>query len=251
MSSTKPSPVSSDRPLGRFAERYTGPEFRQAAALPLDPLLYPDPQRPSWIYVVVVWVAGWLMKLLWRVQVEGQERLPQPPFIIASNHLAWYDAIFILGALSGGDARAPMIYTMARQDTVFNRRWKRWLLPRLGVFPILPRKGELDERGMRITYQILARQGVVLIFPEGRYSKGRELQPLKKGVAHFALQAGVPICPVALSGLEHLNLRRHMRISVGSPVWPDPPKWWTLNRRVMRIVDDVRRSILQAFGPAV
>jgi 1-acyl-sn-glycerol-3-phosphate acyltransferase len=199
--------------------------------------------------VVVVRTAAWLIKLLWRVQTEGRERLPAPPFIIASNHLAWYDAIFILSALSGGESGTPMIYTMARQDTVFNRRWKRWLLPRLGVFPILPRKGELDERGMQLTYQILARHGVVLIFPEGRYSKGRELQPLKKGMAHFALQAGVPICPIALSGLENLGLGRRIRISIGRPVWPDPPRWWTLNRRVVRIIDDVRRAILQAFGP--
>ena len=54
-------------------------------------------------------------------------------------------------------------------------------------------------------YQLLARGAAVLIFPEGGYSRGRRLRPLKKGVAHFALEAGVPICPVAVSGLDRLR----------------------------------------------
>ena len=140
-----------------------------------------------------------------------------------------------------------MVYTMARRDTVFNRRWKRWLMPRLGVFPIEPNRGELDERGVASVYQVLARGAVVLIFPEGRYSRGRALRPLKKGVAYFALQAGVPICPVALSGLERLRPFARVEISIGPPIRPDPPTWWTLNRRVERTVDRVRQAILRAF----
>jgi 1-acyl-sn-glycerol-3-phosphate acyltransferase len=88
----------------------------------------------------------------------------------------------------------------------------------------------------------------VLIFPEGRYSRGRELRPLKKGVAHFALQAGVPICPVAIAGLDRFRLFGQVLISVGPPIRPDPPRWWGLSRQVVEVVDRVRRSILRAFG---
>jgi len=50
-------------------------------------------------------------------------------------------------------------------------------------------------------YQILDRKGVVLIFPEGRYSRGRRWRPLKVGIGHFSpLHAGVPICPVTVRG---------------------------------------------------
>jgi 1-acyl-sn-glycerol-3-phosphate acyltransferase len=117
----------------------------------------------------------------------------------------------------------------------------------LGVFPIMPRQGELDDSGVRRVYQVLGRGGVVLIFPEGRYSRGRQLRPLKKGVAHFALQAGVPICPVAVAGLERLRPFAEVRVSIGVPVWPEAPRWWSFNRRVLRVVESVRRGILRAF----
>ncbi|HSR24725.1 MAG TPA: lysophospholipid acyltransferase family protein, partial [Candidatus Eisenbacteria bacterium] len=141
-----------------------------------------------------------LVLRLFRLRVVGREHLPRPPFIIASNHQSWFDTAFIVAAFPS----RPMVYTMARRDTVFNRRWKRWLVPRFGVFPIAPSRGELDQLGAATVYQVLSRGGAVLVFPEGRYSRGRALWPLKKGVAHFALQAGVPICPVALSGLDRL-----------------------------------------------
>jgi 1-acyl-sn-glycerol-3-phosphate acyltransferase len=184
---------------------------------------------------------------VFRLRVAGLEHVPRPPFIIASNHQAWFDTAFIVAAFP----KLPMIYTMARRDTVFNREWKRRLMPSLGVFPISPRRGELDQYGVATVYQVLSRGGVVLIFPEGRYSRGRALRPLKTGVAHFALQAGVPICPVALSGVDRLRPLGHVEVSIGSPIRPDPPAWWTLQRRIEALLDRVSGSILQAFdrGP--
>jgi 1-acyl-sn-glycerol-3-phosphate acyltransferase len=185
-----------------------------------------------------------LVPRLFRFRVVGLEHVPGPPYLIASNHQTWYDTLFILAAFP----ELPMVYTMARRDTVFNRAWKRWLVPRFGVFPISPSRGELDQRGVATVYQVLSRGGVVLVFPEGRYSRGRALRPLRKGVAHFALQAGVPICPVALSGLAGLRPFGVVEVSIGPPIRPDPPGWWTLQSRVEQLLDRVRRSILRAFG---
>jgi len=187
-----------------------------------------------------------IVRAVFRLRVEGLENLPPPPYIIASNHQTWFDTVFIVAALP----RSPMIYTMARRDTVFNRSWKRWLVPKFGVFPITPSMGELDQRGVATVYQVLARGGVVLIFPEGRYSRGRRLRPLKKGVAHFALQAGVPICPLALTGLDRLRPFGRVEVSIGHPIWPDPPVSWRMARRVERIVDRVRRGIQRALARA-
>jgi 1-acyl-sn-glycerol-3-phosphate acyltransferase len=111
------------------------------------------------------------------------------------------------------------------------------------VFPISPHRGELDEEGLRTVYQILDRGGVVLIFPEGRYSRGRALRPLKVGIGHFALQAGVPISPVSVRGTDVLRPFSRVDISIGPPIRPDPPAWWSLGQKVAQVVDNVQRAL--------
>lgn len=187
----------------------------------------------------------WLLPRLFRIYVVGQENLPPAgPYLVASNHQAWFDPAFVVAALPSG---GPMLYSMARRDTVFNRGWKRAIVRRLGVFAIAPQEGELDLTGLGSAYHVLSRGGRVLIFPEGRYSRGRRLRPLKRGVAHFALQAGVPIVPVALAGVDRLRLGSRVTISIGTPVYPDPPSWWNPTRRVLKMVESVRRALLTAF----
>jgi 1-acyl-sn-glycerol-3-phosphate acyltransferase len=181
--------------------------------------------------------------LLFRVSVTGLENIPSPPYIIAANHQAWFDPAFIIPFFP----EAPVIYTMAKRETVFNRGWKQRLLPLIGVFPISPHRGELDEVGLRTVYQVLERKGVVLMFPEGRYSRGRALRPLKVGIGHFALQAGVPICPVAVRGTDVLWPFRRIEVTVGPPILPDPPAWWELSRRVNQMVENVRRALSTAL----
>ena len=71
------------------------------------------------------------MTHLFRVTVTGAENIPKSPYIIAANHQAWYDPAFIIPFFP----ERPLIYTMAKRETVFNRAWKRKLLPLIGVFP--------------------------------------------------------------------------------------------------------------------
>ena len=186
----------------------------------------------------------WLVTHLFRVSATGQENIPQPPYIIAANHQAWFDPAFIIPFFP----ERPLIYTMAKRETVFNRVWKRKLLPKIGIFPISPNRGELDAQGLRTVYQVLERGGVMLMFPEGRYSRGRALRPLKNGIGYFALQSGVPILPVAVKGTDALWPFRRIEVSIGQPVMPDVPAWWELSRRVSSIVESVRSAISSALA---
>jgi 1-acyl-sn-glycerol-3-phosphate acyltransferase len=189
-------------------------------------------------------LARWIVTHLFRVTVAGLENIPKPPYIIAANHHAWFDPAFIIPFFP----ERPLIYTMAKRETVFNRAWKRKLLPLIGVFPISPNRGEIDEQGLRTVYQVLERGGVMLMFPEGRYSRGRALRPLRNGIAYFALQAGVPICPVAVTGTDALRPFSRVEMTIGPPVQPDLPTWWEVSRRVASLVERVRASITTALG---
>ena len=187
---------------------------------------------------------GWLVTHLFRLTLIGRENIPRPPYIIAANHQAWFDPAFIIPFFPD----RPLIYTMAKRETVFNRAWKRRLVPTIGVFPISPNRGELDDQGLRTVYQVLERGGVMLMFPEGRYSRGRALRPLRNGIGYFALQAGVPVVPVAVTGTGSLWPFRRIEVSIGPPIMPDLPAWWELSRRVAGMVDRVRGAISTALS---
>jgi 1-acyl-sn-glycerol-3-phosphate acyltransferase len=205
--------------------------------------VHPAPQLPPRVYRIVRGFVRWLLPKIFRMRLSGLENIPPPPYIIASNHQAWFDSAFIIPFFP----EAPMIYTMAKRETVFNRGWKRWLMPLIGVFPISPHQGHLDEAGLRTVYQVLARSGVVLMFPEGRYSRGRAIRPLKVGIGHFALQAGVPICPVAVRGTDVLRPFSRVDVTIGPPIHPDPPAWWSLSRRVGQVVENVQGAIMRGL----
>jgi len=181
---------------------------------------------------------------VFRMSISGLENIPSPPYIIAANHQAWFDPAFIIPFFP----EAPVVYTMAKRETVFNRAWKRRLLPLIGVFPISPHRGELDEAGLRTVYQVLERRGVVLMFPEGRYSRGRALRPLKVGIGYFALHAGVPIVPVAVRGTDVLRPFGRIDVDIGPPIKPDAPAWWELSRRVSGIVENVRVALTRGLS---
>jgi hypothetical protein len=132
-----------------------------------------------------------------------------------------------------------MIYTMAKRDGVQPAHGSAGSCHLLACS--LSRRTGPTRRGrvLRTVYQVLARGGVVLMFPEGRYSRGRALRPLKVGIGHFALQAGVPICPVAVRWTDVLRPFSRVDVSIGAAIHPDPPAWWSLSQRVGQVVETV------------
>jgi 1-acyl-sn-glycerol-3-phosphate acyltransferase len=123
--------------------------------------------------------------------------------IVAANHRSFLDPFAIGGALPW---RRPMNY-VAKVE-LFDRRWRGWILSRLGAFPI--RRGESDEESVETARQVVERGGAVCIFPEGTRIRRGSLAEPKRGVGRLALQTGAPVVPAAVLGTEHV--RRGWRI---------------------------------------
>jgi glycerol-3-phosphate dehydrogenase len=70
----------------------------------------------------------------------------------------------------------------------------------MGAFPI--RRGESDEESMKTALALLERGDAVVIFPEGTRIRRGALGNPKRGVGRMALQAGVPVVPIAVHGSE-------------------------------------------------
>jgi 1-acyl-sn-glycerol-3-phosphate acyltransferase len=191
------------------------------------------------IYAVIQVLIRVILRVFLRVEVEGRENVPEGAFLVVSNHLSWTDTVFIMYALPA----KPPLHTMANESTVFNTRFKRWLLPRLAVFPIRRNRGMLDEAAVEGVYELLNSGERVLIFPEGAYGKDGQLRPLKDGVGYFAINSGKPLLPVSLSGTDRLRPFGRVRVVIGKPFIPDPPRSWQVKERVAAAVAAVRTSL--------
>ena len=165
-------------------------------------------------------LARFLLRLilgtLLRVRVEGWDRLPpNGPYLLACNHLSWVDPFLLLGWLPA----SPRVHFLGRRSAVYNRAWKRWILRVMGgVIPV--ETGDLGHVSEAVG-AVLRRGGVVAIFPEGRTgaAEGR-LQPLRRGVAHFAAGHQVPVVAVGLAGTLELWRGKPVTIRVGRTLPP-------------------------------
>ncbi|HJZ86195.1 MAG TPA: lysophospholipid acyltransferase family protein [Polyangia bacterium] len=128
----------------------------------------------------------------WRVRVEGPNRLPAGRFVVCANHQSNAD-IFCLGFVRG------QFRYLAKQS-----------LLRVPVFGwVMQMGGHISvERGERASgEQALARcqwwleRGIsVAFFPEGTRSESGRIKEFKMGAFKLAVEAGVPVLPIVISG---------------------------------------------------
>jgi 1-acyl-sn-glycerol-3-phosphate acyltransferase len=158
-----------------------------------------------------------IVRLLFRVRLEGADRLPDGPAMYCSNHLNWTDPLILLSVLPA----APKLAMFGPKEADMTQGARNRLIVWAGFgIPYRPEKTDLLETTRRVQ-RVLADGWVIVIFGEGRIHRGeRELLPLAEGTAFFALRAGVPIVPIAINGTSWLGFRRTIRIRVGEPIHP-------------------------------
>jgi 1-acyl-sn-glycerol-3-phosphate acyltransferase len=144
------------------------------------------------------------MRLLFRPWAEGLEHVPEKgAAIIASNHLSFSDSIFM-------PLMVPRRVTfLAKQEYFTGRGLKGRLVKAFfsgaGQVPIDRTSGTAAKAALETGLRIL-RQGKLLgIYPEGTRSPDGRLYRGKTGVARMALEARVPVIPVAMIGTHEVQ----------------------------------------------
>jgi 1-acyl-sn-glycerol-3-phosphate acyltransferase len=168
---------------------------------------------------LTVLVVRTLPRLYVRLRVEGLERRPAGAGVYCFNHLNWVDPIVLLGALPS-DPHVSFFGPKEEDMMVGGRnRLMRWA----GIaVPYRPGDRGLIDATRRVE-AILGSGGILAVAGEGRIHVGeRVVPPLNDGAAFFAIRAGVPIVPVAISGTSWLAFGRRVRIRMGDPIDPLP-----------------------------
>lgn len=168
----------------------------KAGALPDD--------DPGWRGRAVRRVAGALVRVLSRLEIEGAERIPaEGPVLFAVNHLHILDALWMSAVLP-----ARTRFLVAGE---FRSR------PVIGAVLTAARviyiaRGRADRTALDQAVDVLRGGGAVAIAPEGRLSRTGGLIKAHNGVAYLSCQSGVAVTPIALWGQERA-VRSWLRFS--------------------------------------
>jgi 1-acyl-sn-glycerol-3-phosphate acyltransferase len=160
-----------------------------------------------------------LLHSLFRIRVEGRERIPTDRnYVLIANHLNWLDSFAILAEFP----TEPRVHFLGDTTILITRRFQWTMVKSVAGFIPVNRKLHPDTVLFDHVNKCLQRGGVLALYPEGNYGPAEgELLPFKKGFAHFAIDNCVPVLPVALSGMKDLWLRKTVRLKVGEPIESD------------------------------
>jgi long-chain acyl-CoA synthetase len=168
----------------------------------------------------------WLLRGLFRLEVEGADRLPEPgrAFVLAPNHVSYLDPLAIAAALE--PSRLEHTYWGGWTGAVFDSRFKRGLARIVRVLPIDPSAGA--RRNLAFAAAVLKQQRSLVWFPEGRRSSDGQLQDFRQGIGLLLEHLPAPVVPVAVHGThEALPVGRRwprfrrIRVQFGEPLEPD------------------------------
>jgi 1-acyl-sn-glycerol-3-phosphate acyltransferase len=200
--------------------------------------------------------------LIYRARQIGVENVPaHGPAIVTPNHFSQMDHFFAAVYLR------RQVQFMAKSQ-LFTNPVITFIMNHGGVFPV--RRGYQDEEAFKTAHTVLDRDGCVLMYAEGGRSRTGDLGEPKRGVGKLALEAGVPVIPVAIHGSAGVRSWKRFRfpkvtVQYGEPMtFPqidDPTKeqqqevanavFNEVRRLYVALEENGRKGVLKALREAV
>ncbi len=166
------------------------------------------------------------------------------PYIYAVNHQSMIDIALVFREI-------PQNIVFVLKNELRKIPFLGWYTDEMGmVFVDRGNKASAIASMEFATRRIREGQSVI-IFPEGTRSTQRTMLPFKKGVTHLALEAGVPVIPVAIEGMCDVRSARNMamrpakvKIRAGAPIESKTfDSVVSLHAAIESAVHDLHRSI--------
>jgi 1-acyl-sn-glycerol-3-phosphate acyltransferase len=184
---------------------------------------------------------------LWHFETDGTPPPdPRHPYVAVSNHESYAD-IFLI-------SHFPWEMKWLSKDTIFKIPVMGWMMRMAKDIPIKRGKRESVVSAMQGCRDRLGRKVSVMIFPEGTRSKTEELLPFKDGAFKLAIEAQVPILPIAVAGTRDCMAKHSFafrRARAKARVLPPIPTTGMTNQDVAALRDrtraliDAERRVLQ------
>lgn len=178
----------------------------------------------EWLFLMVArLILFGILKPLFRLKVKGLENLPcRYPFMICPNHLSFLDAFVVVGPMP-----ARIIFRLFSLG--YADYFQTGILSFLGrLIKIIPVDSERHlRRALRLAAEGLRKDLVLCVFPEGERSIDGSLKRFRKGPAILAVETGIPVVPVGITGTFEVwsrgsgKIRLHpVTVRFGKPIRP-------------------------------
>ncbi|HHT9137209.1 MAG TPA: lysophospholipid acyltransferase family protein [Candidatus Wunengus sp. YC60] len=142
-------------------------------------------------FFVLKAIGVFLLKMFYHAEVERRDKIPvKGPLIVAANHFSYMDPTVL-------QSMFPRRISFMMTELYYEGRGK-WLFKLLRCICV-------KEEGSNIAalkggMEVLKKNGVLGIFPEGGVSKEGRLQEGNPGIGFLAIKSGVPVIPAFISG---------------------------------------------------
>lgn len=194
---------------------------------------------------------GWSRCLVKQARIElavlGKEHVQSgQSYVVMSNHQSHYDIPVLFQALG-------ISLRMVAKKELFEIPVMGSAMRYSGFVEVDRGRHAKAVRSLNSARERLERDGTsVWIAPEGTRSKTGELGSFKRGGFHLAVDAGLPILPVAIDGsrnvLEAKGLEVHKGQRVRVTVCPPVSVANVARDRVPQLIETVRRAIAAQLG---
>lgn len=138
---------------------------------------------------------------LWRFDIAGTMPAdPRNPYVVVSNHASFVDILLI--------SHLPWEMKWLSKKEMFRIPVAGWLMRLARDIELDRADRESAATAMAECRRFLDQRVSVMIFPEGTRSTTGDLLAFKDGAFRLAIEAGVPVLPLAVHGTE-TALRKH------------------------------------------
>lgn len=177
----------------------------------------------------------------WQFRFEGKypER-PRNPYVVVANHQSLADIPIL--------SRLPWEMKWVAKAELFRIPVVGWMMSLAGDVPV--GRGDARSRvaALHRARRVLDRECSVIFFPEGTRSPDGRVRAFQHGAFRLAIDAGVPILPIAIDGTGKAipkhgwRFRDEIRARV-AVLDPIPTDGFT-KHDAARLAEDVRREIM-------
>jgi len=154
-----------------------------------------------------------------REEIHGLENLPAGTCVFVCNHQSNFDAPFVF-------ARLPKHIRFVAKQELYRIPIFGAAVKAMGNIRVERTGTEGDRRRIEAAVEQVRTRTSILFFAEGTRSVDGKLRPFKKGAAILAIDAQVPIVPIAVAGAHQITPKgglwvhsgRPLVLSVGKPI---------------------------------